>query len=414
MATVTSCLCGAMLFYNISLASWGIGAHAQESKPLATLTVRNPTAVSRQSEVVDLPLTDVLAHTVIAEANHLVVSDDTGRRLLTQVYASRVDEPADRFLVLVDLPPRRTVNLVFDLNPAAETAKTKVSARQVPERKDDFAWENDVVAFRVYGPGLQAAGEITSGIDIWSKRVPEFVIDNWYARDAEGARTHNPTLSYHRDNGQGLDSYKVGETRGCGGTALWADGHLVPSQNAISARILAEGPIRLDFVLEYAPWQVGSKTVQESTRVTLDAGSHLNHMRSVFHVEGDASLTAAAGLGLHPGAELHQGSPGVVSVWDVPQLGSAGRIATGLIVPLTEPIRFVQTPSGPGDKSPENVLLLVNLKSGEPFDYDAGTGWSQGDMPQFDGWNAYLEAEKQRRLHPVSVTWKPRSIDRHN
>ncbi|HWI56372.1 MAG TPA: glycoside hydrolase family 88 protein, partial [Bacillota bacterium] len=41
----------------------------------------------------------------------------------------------------------------------------------MPQRKDDFAWENDRVAFRIYGPALEATGEISSGIDIWCKRT---------------------------------------------------------------------------------------------------------------------------------------------------------------------------------------------------------------------------------------------------
>ena len=28
-------------------------------------------------------------------------------------------------------------------------------ARFVPEREDDFAWENDLVAFRAYGPAMR-------------------------------------------------------------------------------------------------------------------------------------------------------------------------------------------------------------------------------------------------------------------
>ena len=41
----------------------------------------------------------------------------------------------------------------------------------MPQRKDDFAWENDRIAFRVYGPSLERTGEISSGIDVWCKRV---------------------------------------------------------------------------------------------------------------------------------------------------------------------------------------------------------------------------------------------------
>ena len=31
----------------------------------------------------------------------------------------------------------------------------KVYGRHVPERKDDFAWENEYAAFRMYGPALK-------------------------------------------------------------------------------------------------------------------------------------------------------------------------------------------------------------------------------------------------------------------
>ncbi|MFP3822536.1 DUF4861 family protein, partial [Bacillus sp. SIMBA_008] len=47
-------------------------------------------------------------------------------------------------------------------------------ARFVPERIDDFAWENERVAFRTYGPEAQRlvdegkeGGTLSSGIDIW-------------------------------------------------------------------------------------------------------------------------------------------------------------------------------------------------------------------------------------------------------
>ena len=34
--------------------------------------------------------------------------------------------------------------------------------RFVPEREDDFAWENDKVAFRVYGPNSKGVGPLSS------------------------------------------------------------------------------------------------------------------------------------------------------------------------------------------------------------------------------------------------------------
>ena len=37
-----------------------------------------------------------------------------------------------------------------------EAVKAKVYGRYVPERKDDFAWENEYAAFRMYGPALKS------------------------------------------------------------------------------------------------------------------------------------------------------------------------------------------------------------------------------------------------------------------
>ena len=47
----------------------------------------------------------------------------------------------------------------------------KTFARYVPERMDDFAWESDRIAHRIYGQGLiKGEGTITSGIDVWIKK----------------------------------------------------------------------------------------------------------------------------------------------------------------------------------------------------------------------------------------------------
>lgn len=55
----------------------------------------------------------------------------------------------------------------------------------VPERKDDFAFENDKVAFRIYGPALKDSKE-NSGIACWLKRVDSPIIDKWYRGATEG------------------------------------------------------------------------------------------------------------------------------------------------------------------------------------------------------------------------------------
>ena len=91
----------------------------------------------------------------------------------------------------------------------------KAFGRFVRERFDDFAWENDRIAHRTYGKALETwEGEplTSSTIDIWSKRTPRMVINDWYLAD-----------DYHADHGEGADFYSAGPSRGCGGSGLWAD-----------------------------------------------------------------------------------------------------------------------------------------------------------------------------------------------
>ena len=88
--------------------------------------------------------------------------------------------------------------------------------RFVPEREDDFAWENDKVAFRIYGPNSGGKGPV-SGVDAWFKKVDYSIVDKWYAEQLQGK-------SYHVDHGEGHDIYHVGPSRGVGGTAIWVDG----------------------------------------------------------------------------------------------------------------------------------------------------------------------------------------------
>ena len=375
-------------------------AHAVQPVAPFQLQVENQLDFDRPSEILDLSLDDLRLHTHLDLHSLVVLDQATGNRLLHQLYATSSTGAVDpdRLLILLDLPAHGSLTLTLHADPSATPLPSRVTARLVPERKDDFAWENDIVAFRAYGPALQAGGEISSGIDVWSKRVPDFVTRTWYERDRLAAQ--DPTQSYHRDNGQGLDSYDVGRSLGCGGTALWSDGTLLPSQNFASARILANGPIRTDFLLTYAPWSTPHLTHSEINRITLDAGSHLNRVRSTFFVSGGPSAVIAAGVAMHPGSD-HKLDPeqSTIAVWDTPQLASAGHIATAVLCPGIAPHPAGQSVVKGG--KPLNAFLCFDVKDGDTIEYATGAAWSQADIPTFDDWLTYLKHYRERTLNPL-------------
>jgi hypothetical protein len=304
-------------------------------------------------------------------------------------------------LLLVQLPAHARQQISFRIDPNAQALPALVFGREAPERKDDFAWENELVAYRIYGPALQATGEITSGIDVWSKRIPNFVIDAFYKRDAEGARTHNSALTYHVDNGQGLDSYYVGPSRGCGGTAVFSGGKLFVSKNYTQLRMLGNGPIRFSFEVSYAPWNANGEEVSETKRITLDAGTHMNRIESIYTWAGSDTLELVAAIAVHEGASAEfpvEGS--IASVWDTPQIPSAGKIPTGLV---TLPREHAKTLDAAG-----HALLIFTRRSGEPFNYLAGSGWSKADMLTAADWNAYLKLQLEMQQHPITTRWVKR------
>jgi hypothetical protein len=390
------CFCGAVL--SILFAAPTPGAWAQQ------LRLTNPINLDRPEEVVELPLDQVARHLRFATAqlqSLIATNAATKQRIPSQLYSSRPGADADTLLLLVKLPAKGAMNVGFDLDLATTQPKPLVFGRAIPERKDDFAWENEVVAYRIYGPALEATGEISSGVDVWSKRVPNFVVNSFYKQDHEAAVTHNPALSYHNDNGVGLDSYDVGPSLGCGGTAVWADGKLNVSKNYTFAKILAAGPIRLEFEVSYAAWQAAGTVVTETKRITLDAGSHLNKIVSTFTFDGPALLDLAAGIAIHQGGvpALPTGRS-IAAVWDTPQKPSAGRIATGLV---SLPAEQATTKT-----AANHALMIFKRHSGESFTYFAGSGWSKADMPTQQDWNMYLVRFEELREHPVAFAWTKR------
>ena len=374
------------------------GAWAQQ------LRLSNPISIDRPEEVVELPLDQVTRHLRFSatQVQSLVATDAaTKQRIPGQLYSSRPGADPDTLLLLVKLPAKGAMNVLFSLDPAKTPQESMVFGRAIPERKDDFAWENKVVAYRIYGPALEATGEISSGIDVWSKRIPNFVVNSFYKQDHEAAVTHNPALSYHNDNGVGLDSYDVGPSLGCGGTAVWADGKLNVSKNYTFAKILAAGPIRFEFEVSYAPWQAAGRLVTETKRITLDAGSHLNKIVSTFTFDGPALLDLAAGIAIHEGGvpTLPTGRS-IAAVWDTPQKLSAGRIATGLV---SLPAEQATTTT-----AANHALMIFKRHSGESFTYFAGSGWSKADMPTQEDWNMYLVRLEELQEHPVASHWTKR------
>ena len=255
---------------------------------------------------------------------------------------------------------------------AADLTPPTVSVRYVPDRFDDIAWENDRIAFRLYGPALEHQEHSSSGIDVWAKSTRDLVVNDWYRRN-----------DYHRDHGQGLDYYEVGHSRGCGGLGVWAGGKLYPSLDWRRYTIDQAGPDRVRFTVRYDPWDAAGRRVWESRQIELDAGSNLNRMTSTIDSDAAGELTVAIGVAKRPGATVvRDAAAGLLSCFEKPT-GTDGSVGTSVRVDPATIVGFAA--------DADNELVLVRAVPGRPFTYRAGACWSKGlDIHTAAEWEAYL------------------------
>ena len=205
-----------------------------------------------------------------------------------------------KLLFQVDLAPGETRTFyILDASALAAVPPpiVKTFARYVPERHDDFAWESDRIAHRIFGKALETWQEeplTSSGVDVWIKRTRNLIVNEMY-------RTR--TLLRHERRAQ--DDYRVGKTRGCGGLGIWDGKKLYVSSNWRNCKVITTGPIRSEFELTYDAWDAGNgRMVSETKRISIDAGSNLSRVESTFSSDDKSPLTIGVGLAERPGENI--------------------------------------------------------------------------------------------------------------
>jgi len=219
---------------------------------IAVVTVKNPIAVARTAETIELSVYALRRAMTFDDVRKIHVRDDkTGKDLLTQAIDLNDDGTFEQLIFQADLAAGETRTFAVSVGERHIPTRDEFRAygRFVRERRDDFAWENDLVAHRMYGAALETWKQeplTSSAVDVWVKRTHRLIVNDWYMID-----------DYHQDHGDGADLYSSGTSRGCGGNGIWQDGKLYASANFRETRVLANGPIRVLFELGYDSWSAG-------------------------------------------------------------------------------------------------------------------------------------------------------------
>jgi hypothetical protein len=207
--------------------------------------------------------------------------------------------------------------------------------------------------------------------------------------------------NYHADMGEGADDYSAGATRGDGGSGIWANNQLYVPANFIDSRVLTNGPIRVMFELVYEPFDVNGTKVSEVLRISLDAGSQLDHFQSSYKSQGgNQPLTVAVGLKkVKDEQKDFNAEHGWLAIWEPMEknLGMQG------VAAIVNPRDF--------DKQAEdkqNNLILLKAGTGDSVSYWAGFAWDRaGKITSAAAWKKYVDQFSAGLLSPIEVSVAP-------
>lgn len=253
--------------------------------------------------------------------------------------------------------------------------EAKVMARPVPERADDFIFENDYVCYRAYGEALE--GNPTSpGLDLWVKTPGALVADQRYKDELENGK------SYHKDWGNGKDCYKVAVSLGAGASSPLVAGQIIyPATNYRSSEILSQSPDRVSFVLHYPAWDVDGHQVTLDRKITVEAGTYFCMAEDTYNGDFEA-LTVAAGIFTH---EVEESiiEADRLAIWEHASDTSVepedGMIGVGIIFPE-------ETQIVPVEANVPHIVGIKNVKPGETVTYWFGSCWTKGDIKTASDW----------------------------
>jgi len=328
--------------------------------------VTNTSELNRCNETVELNLNSLSMADESLTRDKILVLDSKYKEVPSQVYTDRYGNSS--LIFKTDVKAGETVKYYLAEGERA-AYETKCHSRYVPERLDDYAFENDLIAGRIYGPALEDPK--TVGQDIWVKNTSRLVIDDWFALN-----------DYHTNHGEGMDCYKVGNTLGGGALApilIGQDGqHIITVGNYSTWEHLTDGPVRTAAMFKYGPFEIDGTDFILERELILDASSHFVKNRCRF-VQQDGELKITE-LPVVLGAIRHE----VLST-------SSG----DNFIAFTEKTSDTKTPEKDGDI---NIGLVLNpaikgavvaeleghsvlkcfVPVGKSIEFWTGNAWSQG------------------------------------
>ncbi|MBO4431324.1 MAG: DUF4861 domain-containing protein [Bacteroidaceae bacterium] len=388
-----------------------------------TITVSNPISSARM-EMVEVDVA-VLQKKLQTEKD-FVVTDADGNEIPSQV-------THDQQLIFQVGVAGKGKSVYYVQKGTPQKYEVKAKGRFFVERQDEFGWENDCVAYRVYGHG----GAV--GYDLFNKSTSDLMLDYWYASEqnqemrsvsqqlhergyADLADQVYNAYCYHIDHGKGMDCYTVGPTLGGGANALLnSDGSLFMPLCYKTFEVLDNGPLRFTVRFTYPEQDFNGEKVTETRTISLDAGSQFNRV-TIAYQGLSKPVKMAAGTVVHkdnPNAYVLSQENGYMGYED---LGDAsvynvkyrevlakqmGKIYIGLLFPDTHiTTTYQQRENG---IATGHILGIATYQPNTTYTYYFGSGWNKNPNTGFHSltdWEAHLSHAALSVRNPLKISVK--------
>lgn len=349
------------------------------------IEIKNPTSFDRK-ELISIPYADFQTHFGVDSG--FVISN--GEKEFDYQFEKLGSKTPQNLLVQVEIPSKSTLKLKIIQGPKRPIS-SKAFARYVPERFDDFAWENDVVAFRLYGKALEGRSDDAQGMDFWAKRTEDLVINKWYKSE-----------DYHTDHGEGLDYYAVGQTLGVGDIAVFLNGEIAYTKHYRQYEILDNGPLRTTFKLTFEPQEINGQVISLTKTISLDAGSSFNKIAVAMNNQQKSSTPIVIGV-----AKRNEENPayafdkktGVLVYWE-PSLNDFGETGIAVIVPKSTRLNV-------DDGYKNQFLIHSTAQNNSEFIYYNGAAWNKaGKITSFESWKNVVAKQETAISTPLQIRLK--------
>ena len=352
-----------------------------------TISLSNPSVFPRKGEVVEIPWSTLKAKIPNIDTAKFKLVHSVSKKEVPIQFETRGGDKILNLLLQADFTALGTVTLSVVLSKHG-VFPVKTYGRYVPERKDDFAWENDKIAFRMYGKELEKTPkEMAYGTDVWVKSTDRMVINERYKRGR-----------YHENLGDGMDYYHVGLTLGAGNIAPFLNDSIWYDGTYASWKVLETGPLRTSFQLFYNEWTAGSYKLKATKTITLDAGSYFNRVEVNYAGQGNTELPVVMGIIKRndPGVMVLDEQRSVMAYWE-PLHGADGIM--GLAA-------FTATPVSKMNVTPQQLLSHAKIPAGSKgFVYYNGACWNMaGEFTDAALWFNHVQMNRSKITEKIRIS----------